>query len=103
MATKRMIARSKQQEVRFNHKENQEKRQALKEQCSSVDSSMDEKMLAMIALSKRPRDESTSRMVRRCWSCGRPKGVLRRFGLCRCCLFKAFREGYISGLRKASW
>jgi small subunit ribosomal protein S14 len=103
MATKSKIAHFNQRQRKIEHKENQEKRNDLKKVIKSKDSSINEKMVAMIALSKRPLDESPSRQTRRCWSCGRPKGVYRRFGLCRCCLFHAMREGYLVGLRKSSW
>ena len=54
-------------------------------------------------LDKRPRDKSEIRIRRRCNSCGRPRGVMRRFGLCRLCLRKLLSKGLIPGLRKASW
>ncbi|MCM8769360.1 MAG: type Z 30S ribosomal protein S14 [Candidatus Omnitrophica bacterium] len=39
----------------------------------------------------------------RCWKCGRPRGYLRRFGLCRICLREMASRGEIPGLHKASW
>ncbi|MDC3181269.1 30S ribosomal protein S14 [Gammaproteobacteria bacterium] len=103
MATKSKIARFNQLQRKLEHKENQETREGLKNKVKSKDASINEKMVAMIALSKRPVDESSSRQTRRCWKCGRPKGVYRRFGLCRCCMFHAMREGFLVGVRKASW
>lgn len=103
MATKRMIAREKQLLKKINHKDNQKKREELRKVVKSKDSSPEEKLLAMFALSKRKVDESPSRHTRRCWKCGRPKGVYRRFGLCRCCIFDAMRQGWLVGVRKASW
>lgn len=58
---------------------------------------------AQAKLDKRPRDKSEIRIRRRCTACGRPRGVIRRFGLCRLCLRKLLSEGLIPGLRKASW
>ncbi|QJA05727.1 type Z 30S ribosomal protein S14 [Thermosulfurimonas marina] len=39
----------------------------------------------------------------RCSVCGRPRGYIRRFGLCRMCFRKLASEGKIPGVRKASW
>ena len=63
----------------------------------------DEKMQAVIKINKKPRDESTSRIRRRCNLCGRPRGVYKKFGLCRLCLRKALMFGHVPGARKASW
>lgn len=65
--------------------------------------SADEQEAAILALQKRPRNESPCRVRSRCRCCGRPRGTLRRFGLCRICLRKAAMRGDVPGLRKASW
>ncbi|MGC9337455.1 MAG: type Z 30S ribosomal protein S14 [Candidatus Cloacimonadia bacterium] len=39
----------------------------------------------------------------RCEICGRPRGYLRDFGICRLCFRKLAREGKIPGIKKASW
>lgn len=39
----------------------------------------------------------------RCSVCGRPRGYIRRFGLCRICFRRRALEGKIPGVRKASW
>jgi small subunit ribosomal protein S14 len=39
----------------------------------------------------------------RCARCGRPRGFLRKFGLCRICFRELARAGYLPGVRKASW
>jgi len=39
----------------------------------------------------------------RCRHCGRPRGYLRKFGLCRICFRKLALEGMIPGVVKASW
>lgn len=103
MATKRMIARENQLLKRIKHKENQARRAELRDTVKSLKSSPEEKLFAMFSLSKRNVDESPSRHTRRCWKCGRPKGVYRKFGLCRCCIFDAMRKGWLVGVRKASW
>lgn len=54
-------------------------------------------------LDKLPRNSSKKRLHNRCKLTGRPKGYMRRFGLCR----NMFREmalmGKIPGVTKASW
>lgn len=39
----------------------------------------------------------------RCQICGRSRGYLRDFGMCRICFRKLASEGQIPGIRKASW
>lgn len=39
----------------------------------------------------------------RCGICGRPRGYLRKFGICRICFRNLAREGKIPGVVKASW
>jgi small subunit ribosomal protein S14 len=39
----------------------------------------------------------------RCGVCGRPRGYLRKFGICRICFRKKALEGKIPGVLKASW
>ncbi len=43
------------------------------------------------------------RAVRRCRLCGRPRGYLRKFGLCRVCFRREASFGRIPGVRKASF
>jgi small subunit ribosomal protein S14 len=39
----------------------------------------------------------------RCKVCGRPRGYIRRFGLCRICFRELALEGKIPGVVKSSW
>jgi small subunit ribosomal protein S14 len=39
----------------------------------------------------------------RCRRCGRPRGYLRRFQLCRICFRQLALRGEIPGVIKASW
>ena len=43
------------------------------------------------------------RQHNRCKLCGRPKGYMRRFGLCRICFRELAWRGEIPGVKKASW
>jgi len=39
----------------------------------------------------------------RCLLCGRSRGYIRDFGLCRMCFRKLALDGQIPGVKKASW
>jgi small subunit ribosomal protein S14 len=43
------------------------------------------------------------RVRNRCKVCGRPRGYLRRFGLCRICFRELALQGKIPGVVKSSW
>lgn len=45
----------------------------------------------------------STRAHNRCRICGRPKGYLRRFGVCRICFRELAWRGEIPGVKKASW
>ena len=49
------------------------------------------------------RDSRSVRVRNRCACCGRGRGVLRRFRMCRICVREAAARGDIPGLKKASW
>lgn len=44
-----------------------------------------------------------TRTVRRCRVCGRPRGYMRKFEMCRICFRKLANEGMIPGVTKSSW
>ncbi|HXK62186.1 MAG TPA: type Z 30S ribosomal protein S14 [Acidobacteriota bacterium] len=45
----------------------------------------------------------SSRRYSRCKRCGRPRGYLRKFELCRICFRELALRGEIPGVIKASW
>lgn len=45
----------------------------------------------------------STRAYTRCKRCGRPRAVLRKFGLCRLCFREMAHAGEIPGVTKASW
>ncbi|MAG11696.1 MAG: type Z 30S ribosomal protein S14 [Parcubacteria group bacterium] len=45
----------------------------------------------------------SSRKVNRCWRCGRKRGYMRKFDLCRICFRELANAGDIPGVRKSSW
>lgn len=52
-------------------------------------------------LKKKPK--FSTRIVRRCFKCGRKRGYLRDFGLCRICFREMANKGEIPGVKKSSW
>ncbi|HPX52513.1 MAG TPA: type Z 30S ribosomal protein S14 [Candidatus Paceibacterota bacterium] len=45
----------------------------------------------------------STRVVRRCFKCGRRHGYMRDFDLCRICFRELANEGMIPGVKKSSW
>ena len=43
------------------------------------------------------------RVRNRCERCGRPRGYIRRFKLCRICFRELANKGLIPGVVKSSW
>ncbi|MSR87625.1 MAG: type Z 30S ribosomal protein S14 [Candidatus Zambryskibacteria bacterium] len=57
---------------------------------------------SVIARSKKKLKFST-RATSRCFRCGRKRGYMRDFDLCRICFRELANEGKIPGVKKASW
>jgi small subunit ribosomal protein S14 len=49
------------------------------------------------------RRKHTNQVRNRCMVCGRPRGYMRRFGLCRICFREYSLKGQIPGVTKSSW
>jgi len=45
----------------------------------------------------------SSRQHNRCRLCGRPRGYIRLFGLCRLCFRELAHKGELPGVTKTSW
>jgi small subunit ribosomal protein S14 len=58
--------------------------------------------IAMIVKAAR-KPKFSSRAKNRCKQCGRARGFLRKFQLCRICFRLLSLGGYIPGVTKASW
>jgi small subunit ribosomal protein S14 len=54
-------------------------------------------------LDKLPRNASPVRLKNRCKLTGRPRGYMRKFGVCRNVFREMASAGKIPGLTKASW
>lgn len=57
---------------------------------------------ALIAKAKRKPKYST-RIIRRCWKCGREKSYIRDFNLCRICFRELAENGDLPGVTRSSW
>ncbi|MBK7015478.1 MAG: 30S ribosomal protein S14 [Sulfuritalea sp.] len=63
----------------------------------------EQRMDARLKLQQLPRNASPSRQRNRCSLTGRPRGVFRKFGLCRNKLRDIAMRGEVPGMTKASW
>lgn len=45
----------------------------------------------------------SSRIVKRCFRCGRKHGYMGKFQLCRICFRELAGSGLLPGIRKSSW
>ena len=57
---------------------------------------------SLIAKSKR-KQRFDVRSYNRCFICGRPRGYMRRFALCRICFRERALLGQLPGVTKSSW
>ena len=101
MAKKCMVAREKRRILAAGR--HYATRCALRRATKDVNLTAAERWEAVIKLQKRPRDESLCRVRHCCKICGRPRAVLRRFGMCRACIEINWKLKYIPGLLKSSW
>jgi len=63
----------------------------------------EERMDARLKLQQLPRNASPVRQRKRCALTGRPRGVFKKFGLCRNKLREIAMRGEVPGMSKASW
>lgn len=63
----------------------------------------EEKTRAKIAANKEVPARVKIRLRNRCFRCGRPRGYIRKFNLCRICFRQLATQGEIPGVIKASW
>jgi len=79
------------------------KRNDLKKIISKPGTPDADRWTAQIKLQKLPTNSSKTRLRNRCMITGRPRGVYRKFGLCRNKLREHAMMGDVPGLTKASW
>ncbi|MDE5057873.1 30S ribosomal protein S14 [Wolbachia endosymbiont of Drosophila bocki] len=81
-----------------------EKREKLKSIINNKNLSIVERFTAQSKLIKKlPRNSSKTKIRNRCALTGRPRGVYRKFGLCRIVLRDLCSFGQIPGVTKSSW
>ena len=79
------------------------KREALLKVINDNSLSDSERYEARLKLQSLPRNANPTRLRNRCQLTGRPRGVFRKFGLCRNKIRELAFEGQIPGVIKASW
>jgi small subunit ribosomal protein S14 len=79
------------------------KRDALKKVLSDPNTSEEDFYIAQAKLTKLPKNSSPVRLVNRCSLTGRPRAVLRKFGLSRISFRELALQGKVPGVIKASW
>lgn len=80
-----------------------EKRHALKQVILDMTKPIEERLNAVDALNKMPKNSSPIRLRNRCQLTGRSRGFLRKFKLSRLCFREMANQGLIPGIVKASW
>ncbi|WP_341818339.1 30S ribosomal protein S14 [Wolbachia endosymbiont (group B) of Ennomos erosarius] len=81
-----------------------EKREKLKSIINDKNLSIVERFTAQNKLIKKlPRNSSRTKIRNRCALTGRPRGVYRKFGLCRIVLRDLCSFGQVPGVTKSSW
>ncbi|EKE09272.1 MAG: 30S ribosomal protein S14 [uncultured bacterium] len=101
MAKKSQIARQAKRQRLVNNK--WEKRKALKETILDMRKNIEERLAAVDALNKLPKNSSRVRLRNRCQLTGRSRGFLRKFKLSRLCFREMASSGLVPGVFKASW
>jgi small subunit ribosomal protein S14 len=79
------------------------KREALQAVINNASLSDGERYEARLKLQQLPRNAAPTRQRNRCEMTGRPRGVFRKFGLCRLKIRELAFKGEIPGVVKASW
>ncbi len=79
------------------------KREQLMAVINNASLSDEERFAARLQLQQLPRNASPVRQRNRCALTGRPRGVFRKFGLCRNKIRELAFNGEIPGVVKASW
>ena len=101
MAKKSQVARQKKRERMV--KNNWDKRKALKGTILDMNRTVEDRLAAVDALNKLPKNSSPIRLRNRCQFTGRSRGFLRKFKLSRLCFREMANQGLIPGVFKASW
>lgn len=101
MAKTSLVERNKKRtkmEARFRAK-----RAALNAKIRDLSLSPEERMEAVMKLAALPRNSARVRIHNRCEITGRPRGVYRKFKICRIKLREMTANGQVPGMVKSSW
>ena len=101
MAKKSQVARQQKRERMVKNK--WDKRKELKSIILDMNKNIEERLAAVDALNKLPKNSSPIRLRNRCQFTGRSRGFLRKFKLSRLCFREMANQGLIPGVVKASW
>lgn len=101
MAKASSVAKQKKRERIVE--QNRDKRAHLKKVIWNMATSDEDRMVAVEALNKLPKNSSRVRLHNRCQLTGRSRGYLRHFKLSRLCFREMASQGLIPGVVKASW
>lgn len=101
MAKKSIIARERKREKIVERYA--KKRAELKAKIKEAYRNEEDPTEFFMELDKLPKNSSPVRLHNRCKITGRPKGYIRKFGICRNVFREMASEGKIPGIRKASW
>lgn len=101
MAKKSSMAKQRKRERLVKNK--WDKRAKLKAMILDMNRPIEERLAAVDALNKMPKNSSPIRLRNRCQFTGRSRGFLRKFKLSRLCFREMASQGLIPGVVKASW
>lgn len=101
MARKGNLAREVKREATVAR--DHEKRVTLKKTIKDESISFAERMEARDKLNKMDRNGAKTRLTSRCEITGRPKGVYRKFKMCRIKFRELASSGDLPGVTKSSW
>lgn len=79
------------------------KRKELRARAVDMSLTEEERQDARTRLNKLPKNSAPARLRNRCKLTGRPRGYLRKFGLCRNEFRRLANFGQIPGVTKSSW
>ncbi|MCP4395522.1 MAG: 30S ribosomal protein S14 [Alphaproteobacteria bacterium] len=79
------------------------KRAQLKAIMQNKETSPEDRFEAALKMAQLPRNSAKNRMRNRCEITGRPRGVYRKFKMCRIELRTKANQGEIPGMVKSSW
>lgn len=79
------------------------KRKTLLKVARNRNASPEEIFEANMKLAKLPRNANPTRIRNRCALTGRPRGVYRKFNLCRIVIRDMASKGELPGVKKSSW